>query len=201
MARASPLPALERRAAIIAAAERLIVAQGSEVTTRAIAEAVGIAEGTIFRVFPTKDAIIDAVFAEAFSREAGKAELAAVNRNAVLEVRLLELVTILQRRIRRILSLCAAMGFGRMSSAPGSHSPVQRELNFAEITAILAPDQDQLRVPPLEAARLLLAMVMALTYALLTDRTDAAPGEIVSLLLNGIAIHPVSPPPEEHSKC
>jgi AcrR family transcriptional regulator len=57
----------------MAATERLLVERGKDVSTREIAEAAGIAEGTIFRVFATKDAIIEAIFADAFDwRPAGK---------------------------------------------------------------------------------------------------------------------------------
>jgi AcrR family transcriptional regulator len=50
----------------MAVTEKLLVERGKDVSTREIAEAAGIAEGTIFRVFATKDAIIDAIFADAF---------------------------------------------------------------------------------------------------------------------------------------
>ncbi len=66
MPRATPLPRDERRAALIAATEPLLEQFGREVSTRQIADAAGVAEGTIFRVFATKESLIDAVLDEVF---------------------------------------------------------------------------------------------------------------------------------------
>jgi len=52
-----------RRAAIVAAALPLVVRHGSGVLTADIAAAAGIAEGTIFRVFPDKEALLGACLA------------------------------------------------------------------------------------------------------------------------------------------
>src|SRR5262245_33537829 len=59
--RASALPAEARRSMIVEAALPLVLEHGERVTTKQIAEAAGIAEGTIFRVFEDKDAVIAAV--------------------------------------------------------------------------------------------------------------------------------------------
>ena len=49
--RAAPLSPDERRRAIVDAVLPLLIEHGRAVTTRQMAEAAGIAEGTIFRVF------------------------------------------------------------------------------------------------------------------------------------------------------
>ncbi len=54
MSRATPLPLDERRAALIAATEPLLEQFGRDVSTRQIAEAACVAEGTIFAPSPPR---------------------------------------------------------------------------------------------------------------------------------------------------
>src|SRR5882762_8812848 len=108
--RAAALPASERRAEIVAATLPLLLAHGSAVTTRQIAEAAGIAEGTIFRVFPDKESLIDAVIESAFDTASVDAALAAIDATLSLEPRLVAAVEIMRRRVVDLLELRAAIG-------------------------------------------------------------------------------------------
>lgn len=193
MKRASPLPAAERRAAIIAVTEQLLIAKGAAVSTREIAEAAGIAEGTIFRVFTTKEAIIDAIFADAFDPVAARAELAGIDCGADLDSCLIQLVTILQRRIQRILALIGAIGFRQPSGADKEQFQEQRGLTFDAIAALLKPHTARLRLSPEDASRHLHGLVLAMTHPMLTDRPIGDPAAIVDIALNGIAWRPSEP--------
>ncbi|WP_176086190.1 TetR/AcrR family transcriptional regulator [Martelella sp. HB161492] len=54
----------EKRKAILAAATRLIASEGTSVSTAKIARAAGVAEGTVFIYFASKDVLINALFLE-----------------------------------------------------------------------------------------------------------------------------------------
>ena len=56
--RATPLAPEDRRTAILAAVIPLLVEKGGDVSTKEIAQAAGIAEGTIFRVFADKATLL-----------------------------------------------------------------------------------------------------------------------------------------------
>src|SRR4051812_39393500 len=111
--RASALPPGERREALIAATLPLVLEHGTEVSTRLIAEAAGVAEGTIFRVFPSKDDLIEAVVASAFDSAPLVEAIGRVDRSLPLDARLVSAVVVMQARGRRIAGLVHAFAARR----------------------------------------------------------------------------------------
>lgn len=72
------LPADERRAATVEAVIGLAAEQNpSDITTAAIAQRMGLTQGALFRHFPTKDAILEAVMSWVAQRLVARIEPAA----------------------------------------------------------------------------------------------------------------------------
>ena len=72
------LPADERRAATVEAVVGLAAEQNpSDITTAAIAQRMGLTQGALFRHFPTKDAILEAVMSWVAQRLVARIETAA----------------------------------------------------------------------------------------------------------------------------
>jgi AcrR family transcriptional regulator len=190
--RAAALPAEERRALIVEATKPLVLEHGSAVTTRQIAEAAGIAEGTIFRVFPDKESLVDAVIESVTDAAPLEAALGDIDATLPLNERLLEAVQILRRRVAAIFQLTAALGTkpGPVGSAgPPNRGPVPS----AALAALFEADRDQIRREPAQAAQLLRGLTIASTHPALTGDEPLDSAEIVSLLLDGLRAHPQDP--------
>jgi len=180
--RAAAMPPAERRAAIVAATLPLMLEQGTSVTTRQIAEVAGIAEGTIFRAFPDKDALVKAVIEAAFDPEPVERAFAAIDRGQPLEQRLEQAVRIMQRRLHNIWRLMSVTG-----RSMGPPDPKDRpRTDFDGLTELFAADEELITRPPKFAAQLLRGVTLALSHPLLKPDEDVEPADIVSLFLDGI---------------
>ena len=149
--------------------------------------AAGVAEGTLFRVFADKDALIDAAICAAFDPRTSEAELERIDRSQDLRSKLIEAVEIIQRRVSAIWQLIAVMQLAPPVAKPPPIGP--NNVEDARLRALLAslfePHRDDLRVEPEHAARLLRALAFAGTHPRMID-VPMTSHEVVSVLLDGI---------------
>jgi AcrR family transcriptional regulator len=180
--RASALPPEQRREHVVRAAMPLLLEHGASLTTRQVAEAAGIAEGTIFRVFPDKESLVHAVVAAALDPATFEDQLAEIPLDLPLRTRLERATALLQDRIAEVGELMTAVG---MTSPPraGSERPAT---SIEAMSRLFEPDAASLRRPALECARVLRAMTFAGTHPALAVDGPVDPAEIVDIVLHGV---------------
>ncbi len=180
---------------MIAATLPLIRKHGIDVSTRQIAEAAGIAQGTIFRVFPDKDSLIQATVDAAFDPASVVAALERIDRCGATE-----------RTAHRNRAHRAGVGHHGHQSHDGvarqpparatshiSRQPRPSEVIGITITRLIEPDRDQLRVPPAQAARLLRLLLFSGSHPGIAEGRLLTPEEIVGVILDGVRVRHVSP--------
>jgi AcrR family transcriptional regulator len=194
------MPPDERRAAIIEATVPLLFEHGNRVTVRLIAEAAGVAEGTIFTVFRDKDALMDAVMARVLDPEEALRELRSLDPDAPLRARCVAMVRVVAHRLHRVFLLIAALG---LTGPPedGEAAERRRRINddyMAVMTAVIEPDAHQLTVPPAELAHLLRLLTFSGTHPVISDGRPLAAEQIVDAVLDGVRRRNPAPDPHHH---
>lgn len=181
----------DRRAALIAATVPLLCEFGLDVSTRQIAQAAGVAEGTIFGVFPDKGSLVVAALLRALEPQPTLDAIAAIDPAAGLRERLIRAATLISERFASNTHLLA--GARKLLFDSDTHPDAAarmaagRERLHAGLTALIEPDAALLRRSPGTAAGLLLLFCGANSFGPFGDPSFNA-DEIVSLLLDGLLV-------------
>ncbi|MEV4178643.1 helix-turn-helix domain-containing protein [Nonomuraea sp. NPDC049709] len=191
----------DRRAALIAATLPLLREHGTALSTRQIAEAAGVAEGTIFGVFPDKASLLRAALMSAFDPQPVVDALAAIGTHLELRARLREAVSMLRKGMAANANLIAAPRELLADDAEfGARMVESRRRIHAALAALVEPDRDRLRRSPEATAQLLLMLVAVSVHRAFGQAGefgDMDDEEIVSVLLDGLLVRPVPDPSTE----
>ncbi|HMJ74601.1 MAG TPA: helix-turn-helix domain-containing protein [Iamia sp.] len=180
--RAPAMSVEDRRSAIVAAAVPLFLEGGLAITTREVAEAAGIAEGTIFRAFADKDELVEAVIASALDPTVADEALAAIDPTLPLAERLIAAVDVLRERVTTFTRVMALTGPLRSGQVGQPKPPVA----LLRLDALFAADADQLRIPPAEASHLLRGLIVANVHPSFHPGVPRSSAAIVDLFLHGV---------------
>ncbi|WP_283247711.1 TetR/AcrR family transcriptional regulator [Streptomyces sp. I05A-00742] len=113
----------QRRAMIVAAALPLVVEYGASVSTAKIARAAGIGEGTVFRAFADKDALLAACMAEAVRPDDTVAHLGSITPDQPLAARLTEAAEVMRGHMARLGAVAGALAAAGRLERPDRARP------------------------------------------------------------------------------
>ncbi len=197
--RAASMAPDDRRKAIVGALVPLIVERGGEVSTREIAQAAGIAEGTIFRVFPDKRSLMLAAAEEAINPADGQTEFDAAMHDAHdLRDKIVLAAGRVLSRMRLTMSVMVAIRphlfatheehereHGKQFGPPPFVLKAQEDLH-RRLTGLFEPHRDELAVEPEVAAMALRSLIFGASRPELGMSPALDAEQIADLVLGGV---------------
>jgi AcrR family transcriptional regulator len=185
--RAQPMAPDDRRAMIAEQAIPLFIEHGSTLTTRQLADHLGIAEGTIFRAFGDKDTLVRASVRAFFDRAEAHVATGLIDASLPLEEKVGRIIRGSRAHARGVFAMLSLLD----PAEAGEYIARARTAAFeAAITEAFAPDAALLGVTPDRVAALMRIAVIAASAPPHHQHTRLDDDELVAFVLYGIAGRP-----------
>jgi AcrR family transcriptional regulator len=181
--RARPMAPDDRRAAMIQAVIPLLKQHGRDVSTRQIAEACGVAEGTVFRAFKDKESLISAAIETYFDPLPLRAAIAGIATDLPVEQKLGAVLRLLRERFTGVIGLMSAL---RMTDGPPPGVRTAGEPWIDRLHDLLAPNLDELGVPVELVAHHLRLVAFASSIPPFTVPHRFTDDELLALVAHGV---------------
>jgi AcrR family transcriptional regulator len=190
----------ERRKAIVRTLVPLLVERGGEVSTREIARAAGIAEGTIFRVFPDKRSLMLAAAEEAINPADGQAAFdeAMTSQSELRDKIVVAAQRVLDRQRMTMSVMMAVRSHLMWDEESRKADPVKKHFGppqfvldaqaelHRRLTSIFQGHRDELAVDPEVAAVALRSLIFGAHRPELGMAPALSAEQIADLLLSGV---------------
>lgn len=175
------MSAEDRKAMIVDAVIPLLLEHGRGMTSRQIAEAAGIAEGTIFRAFGDKETLVQAAIEKYLDPEPLREALRSIDPALPLENKVRAIILLLRERFHSVMRIMSVIGPQR--------PPVPQERGeFARIIAhILEPETRELNWPPERVAHVLRLISFSSAFPALNEGIEFSVDDLARMVLVGIA--------------
>lgn len=191
--RAAALPPDERRQRIVDAVVPLLVERGPTVTTREIAEAAGIAEGTLFRVFEDKAALLHEAARSIMDPGRRRSAWSRLDTDLPLAAMVHSVAEHLLENTARVMAVLSALRTTphKEPGRAGGHGPPAFVLEshqalVEDLTGLFARYRDELTVGPDRAALLMRALVFGSRQPWACGAATLTSEEITAVLISGI---------------
>jgi AcrR family transcriptional regulator len=189
--RARPLAPEERREAILDAVLPLLRERGREVTSRELAEAAGVAEGTIFRAFGDKESLLEAGLIKLLAPEVFREELRRIPLDLPFEDKLACIIDALRVRFGEVFRIMTVFGLEGPPPVREAGNPEWLQI----VRELLAPDAHRLGVQVDTVAWYLRLVAFGASIEPFNHFRSFDSEELAGIVVHGVAVAGAPPPP------
>lgn len=162
----------------------LLVEYGPDLTSKQIAEAAGVAEGTIFRAFGDKEALIDATIEKFLDPEPLRRDLRAIPIELTLDEKMIRIVELMRKRFSDVFRVMAAF---RKPHQPNHDA---RRIFGEIVSEVLSGHTDELNWSPERTAHVIRLLTFASSLKPFNTGMEFDSRELTTVLLYGLVGKP-----------